>query len=329
MDNPGYLPGQSAFDAPPPYSTQADYGGFSTQPPPPTGAYQPPTIPSIPPQSNANVNALMSALSQSAACQVLANQPKKPDVWAPLPGAVGGCPHGLEYLLQLSEILVDPHDQTCGEFKGYQFGPKYMIRNPAHHKMYFAAEESGENCRACCQPCHGFCIDMADQRGNVVLKFERPFTCVPFGCCFPCLLHKMTVSSADGSVLGYVEQEWVLYTPTLTVRDAEDNVVFNCVGPSAGPVWQTDSVKEFRLFTKGSGKIGMISKKWNAKTREIVGVKDSFKIECPADLDVKIKACLIGTAMLMDYLYFAGVPPPAQRRRGGRYRRRAGRRRRR
>ena len=57
----------------------------------------------------------------------------------------------------------------------------------------------------------------------------------------------MTVSSADGTVLGYVEQEWVLYTPTLTVRDAEDNVVFNCVGPSAGPVWQTDSVKEFRV----------------------------------------------------------------------------------
>lgn len=57
----------------------------------------------------------------------------------------------------------------------------------------------------------------------------------------------MTITMADGTVLGHVEQEWVWYTPTLTVKNAQDESVMNIVGPSAGTEWQANSVKEFMV----------------------------------------------------------------------------------
>jgi len=330
MDNPVYLPGQSAYEVPP----NLNYGAISSQAPPAAGTYQPPsqpyqppTVPNVPQPDE--IKAALAVLSQATGAQLPPSKPKpapakdtkKPNEWVPLAEPVSNCPHGLEYLLQMNELYVDPHDEMMDEFGGYQFGPKFLIRNPNHQKIYFAAEESKDICRACCQPCHGFNMDLADQKGNVILKFERPYVCTTLsqylGCfpCFSCLLHKMTISSADGTVIGYVEQEWSCFmdTPAVIVRDAEDEEIFKCEGPGLTlATWRSmnETMKEFTITTKMGADVGTISKKWSFLHRSVHGEKDAFKLKFPLDLDVKLKACLIGMTLLVDYLYFAGATMP-------------------
>ena len=45
--------------------------------------------------------------------------------------------------------------------------------------------------------------------------------------------------------------------------------------------------------------VGTISKKWSFLHRSVHGEKDAFTLKFPVDLDVKLKACLIGTTLLL------------------------------
>lgn len=46
-------------------------------------------------------------------------------------------------------------------------------------------------------------------------------------------------------------------------------------------------------------RVGMIRKNWSGFAREIFTVSDTFGINFPRDLDVKIKAVLLGAAILI------------------------------
>ena len=101
MDNPAYLPGQSAFEAP-------NYGAAGTYQPPPAGTYQPPIVPNEPQPDE--IKAALAILSQATGTQPppSASKPVKasntwlrPDEWVPLAAPDSNCPHGLEYLLRV------------------------------------------------------------------------------------------------------------------------------------------------------------------------------------------------------------------------------------
>lgn len=63
-----------------------------------------------------------------------------------------------------------------------------------------------------------------------------------------CIYPQMTITMADDTVLGHVEQEYVMYTPTLTVKNAQDESVLKIVGPGqqVGD-WRNNSVKDFMV----------------------------------------------------------------------------------
>ncbi|PWS21442.1 hypothetical protein DKP78_23550 [Enterococcus faecium] len=50
--------------------------------------------------------------------------------------------------------------------------------------------------------------------------------------------------------------------------------------------------------------VGMISKQWTGLVREAFTDADNFGIKFPLDLDVKIKAILLGGCFLIDFMFF-------------------------
>ncbi|XP_046905032.1 phospholipid scramblase 1-like isoform X2 [Hypomesus transpacificus] len=59
------------------------------------------------------------------------------------------------------------------------------------------------------------------------------------------------------------------------------------------------------LWGKDGGEpIGRISKQWSGLLKETFTDADNFGIQFPLDMDVKMKAVLMGTCFLIDFMYF-------------------------
>lgn len=50
--------------------------------------------------------------------------------------------------------------------------------------------------------------------------------------------------------------------------------------------------------------MGKISKKWSGLAREYFTDADNFGISFPMDLDVKMKAVMLGACFLIDFMFF-------------------------
>ena len=92
-------------------------------------------------------------------------------------------------------------------------------------------------------------------------------------------------------------------TPQFVVRDQSGEVALRIEGP-----WLTFSFcgdVEFKVLTPdGSTQVGQISKQWSGVLREAFTDSDNFGISFPMDLDVKMKATLLGALFLIDFMFF-------------------------
>ncbi|KAG7157663.1 Phospholipid scramblase 2-like 2, partial [Homarus americanus] len=191
-------------------------------------------------------------------------QPGGQGGWMPTP-AVTNCPPGLEYLTQVDQLLVKQKVELLEAFTGFETSNKYKIQNSLGQKLYFAAEDTDCCTRQCCGPMRPFDMKIMDNSQNEVIHLNRPLACT--SCCFPCCLQSIEVTSPPGTVVGSVHQEWSLCAPKFTVRNSSDDV-------------------------------GKISKQWSGLAKEAFTDADNFGITFPMDLDVKIKAALLGAVFL-------------------------------
>lgn len=108
----------------------------------------------------------------------------------------------------------------------------------------------------------------------------------------------MEVSAPPGTILGTVEQEWSIFKPSFSVKNANGEVVLRIEGPFC-----TMSIcgnVEFKVMSAdGTREVGCISKQWSGLAREMFTDTDYFGITFPLDLDVRIKAVLLGACFLI------------------------------
>ena len=75
-----------------------------------------------------------------------------------------------------------------------------------------------------------------------------------------------------------------------------------------GPICTTSicgSDVEFKVCSPdGSTEVGKISKQWSGFLREGFTDADTFGINFPIDLDVRMKAVLLGASFLIDFIFF-------------------------
>ncbi|XP_076174456.1 phospholipid scramblase family member 5 [Ptiloglossa arizonensis] len=199
------------------------------------------------------------------------------------------CPPGLESLILLDYLFVRQSVESIDAF--------IVVNNRGEHIFYI--EEQLGICGRLCLSSHGSCeFQVIDINRREVMRMIRPQRCD--SCCCPCYLQELEVYSGN-ILLGSVLQNWSLLQPSFSIRNAPGETVLIIKGPR---FWCCEG-KIFKVkSTDGQYRVGVIKNEWAGFIREVFTSADDFGISFPIDLDVKIKAVLLGACLLIDYMYF-------------------------
>uniref|UniRef100_A0A5F8G4L8 Phospholipid scramblase n=1 Tax=Monodelphis domestica TaxID=13616 RepID=A0A5F8G4L8_MONDO len=162
-------------------------------------------------------------------------------------------------------------------------------------------EENDFCTRNCCGSLRPFVIKILDYSSHEVIHIERPLKCA--SCYFPCCLQKLEIQSPPGSPIGYIVQKWHPFLPKFTVLNERHEKVLTIVGPYI--VSSCFSNIDFNIKSLNEKVIvGKITKQWSGFFKETFTDADNFSIQFPLDLDVKMKAVMLGACFLIDLLFF-------------------------
>ncbi|XP_030029424.2 phospholipid scramblase 1 isoform X2 [Manduca sexta] len=233
--------------------------------------------------------------------KLIKNYSKNKGGWMTIPQGPANCPRGLEYLTLIDQLLVHQKVELLEAFVGFETNNKYTIKNSVGQKVYYAVEDNDCCTRNCCGPMRPFDMKIMDNFTNEVIHLHRPLACDSCWC--PCWLQSMEVSAPPGTVIGSIEQEWSICKPNYVIKDAVGDVVLRIKGPCC--TFSICGDVEFHVYSKeGETKVGKITKQWSGLAREAFTDSDYFGISFPIDLDVKIKAVLLGACFLIDFMFF-------------------------
>ncbi|XP_055689660.1 phospholipid scramblase 1 isoform X2 [Lutzomyia longipalpis] len=216
------------------------------------------------------------------------------------PPRAPNCPPGLEYLTQIDQLLVHQKVELLEAFTGFETNNKFTIKNSMGQKVYWAAEDTDCCTRNCCGPMRPFDMKILDIYKNQVMHLYRPLRCQ--SCCFPCCLQTMEISAPPGNIIGTIEQEWSIFTPQFSLKDQTGETVLRIEGPFC--TFSICGDVEFKVLTLDGQQVGKISKQWSGLAREMFTDADHFGINFPMDLDVRMKAVLVGACFLIDIMFF-------------------------
>ncbi|XP_076295465.1 phospholipid scramblase 1 isoform X2 [Lasioglossum baleicum] len=270
---------------------------YATQPPPPPYSPMQPIATAPAPGGFAMPQPGMPMQPPSMSMQPPGMPMQPPGGWLP-PST--NCPPGLEYLMALDHLFVHQKVELIEAFVGFETKNKYSVMNVRGEPVYYVAEESGICGRLCLGASRSCEFQVIDGTRREVLRMFRPFRC--HSCCFPCCLQELEVYSGD-TLLGSVTQDWTLWRPSFSVRNASGDTVLTIKGP-----WLRCCVEvAFKVKSAdGHHTVGVIQKQWSGFGREFFTDADNFGISFPLDLDVKMKAVLLGACLLIDFMYFEG-----------------------
>ncbi|XP_017958067.1 phospholipid scramblase 2 isoform X1 [Drosophila navojoa] len=220
--------------------------------------------------------------------------------WMSIPSGIPNCPRGLEYLTSIDQLLVKQKVELLEAFTGFETNNKFSIKNALGQKVYYAVEDNDCCTRNMCGPARPFDMKIFDNFQQEVIHLHRPLACS--ACCFPCCLQTMEVSAPPGNVIGSIEQEWSICSPSFRILNHLGDTVLRIEGPFC--TFSLCGDVEFNIVSLTGAKVGKISKQWSGLAREIFTDADFFGITFPLDLDVRMKAVLLGATFLIDAMFF-------------------------
>jgi len=216
-----------------------------------------------------------------------------------LPSYIG--PRGLEYLTMVDQLIIKQQVEILEAFTGFETENKYKVLNSLGQDVFYAKEDTDCCTRQCCGPGRPFEMKILNNQVQEVLHLVRPLRCQ--ACCFPCCLQELEVHSPPGTIIGTVEQKWSIFHPKFVIKDENGEPILNLTGPFC--VCECYSDVDFILTSVATDEIiGKISKQWSGLGKEVFTDADNFGINFPLDLDVKVKATLLGATFLIDFMYF-------------------------
>ncbi|XP_043730923.1 phospholipid scramblase 2-like [Cervus elaphus] len=183
----------------------------------------------------------------------------------------------------------------------YETNNRYEIKNGRGQRIYFAAEDTAVCTRLCCGSCRPFTMRIQDLKGQEVITLKRPLRCS--SCCFPCCLQEIEICAPPGIPVGYVTQTWHPCLPKFTIQNENKKDVLRIIGPYF--MCKFCGNIEFKIKSlDGKNVLGKISKQFTKIMREIFTHYSAFGIQFPADIDVKMKAVILGMCFLLDFMFY-------------------------
>ncbi|KAI8486378.1 hypothetical protein Bbelb_358770 [Branchiostoma belcheri] len=230
---------------------------------------------------------------------------------APPQQAIPGCPPGLEYLTQIDQIIVHQQIELFEAFTNVQMANKYAIKNSMGQQIFFAYEDSEFCMRICCGPQRSFTFHVLDNAGHEVMRMRREFKCCagcPWcaSCARDCCAFEVYVESPPGQLIGMAIQSGSKWKPHYEIMNANGESVFHLWGPCC--VWNgaccTCDV-DFNVYgTDQKTEIGKITRNYAGFAREFFTQANHYSMSFPLDLDVKLKAVLMGAMILVDFMFY-------------------------
>lgn len=230
--------------------------------------------------------------------------------WMPAPPPLLNCPPGLEYLNQIDQILVHQQVELLEVLTGFETNNKFEIKNSLGQMVYVAVEDTDCCTRNCCEAARPFTMRILDNLGREVMTLERPLRCS--SCCFPCCLQEIEIQAPPGVPVGYVTQTWHPCLPKFTLQNEKRQDILKVVGPCIVCSCCSDIDFELKSLDEESV-VGKISKQWSGLVKEAFTDADNFGIQFPLDLDVKMKAVMLGACFLIDFMFFEKTGNEEQR----------------
>ncbi|XP_063297072.1 phospholipid scramblase family member 5-like [Pelobates fuscus] len=225
-------------------------------------------------------------------------EPKSPPETKPPEFTV---PPGLEHLSKVQHVIIHQQVELLGVFLGTEKSNKYEIKDRFGQRLYFAKEENIYLNKNFCGPVRPFTIRICNNRGQNVITVIRPLRCI--SCCFPCYLQELEIQAPPDSTVAFLVQKWDPLVPKFTVQNENKEDVLNIVGPYF--TFSCLGDVDFEVKTPSENlTVGLISKYWSGFVNDVFTNADNFGIHFPVNLDVKMKAALIGTCFLIDLMYF-------------------------
>lgn len=222
-------------------------------------------------------------------------------MWMPAPPRLPHCPPGLEYLTKIDQLIIHQQIEVLELLFGCETNNKYEIKNALWQRVYFAAEVNDCCTLNCCGTIRPFTIKIFDNMGQQVIELNRPLRC-DCSCC-PCCLQELEVRAPPGIPIGYVKQLCHPCLPQFVVQNEARQDVLKIFGPCV--VCSCCGDVNFDVLSLDEQHIvGRIAKHWSGFVKEMFTDVDNFGIQFPMNLDVKIKAVMLGACFLIDFMFF-------------------------
>uniref|UniRef100_A0A673NBW8 Phospholipid scramblase n=1 Tax=Sinocyclocheilus rhinocerous TaxID=307959 RepID=A0A673NBW8_9TELE len=201
----------------------------------------------------------------------------------PPPVLLFGVPPGLEYFTQVGLILLT----------GFETNNQYEIKNSIGQEIYHAKEDSDCFIRNFFGPAHGFKMHIKDSMDQEVIQLHRPMRC---------FLQEIEVQAPPGVIIGYVKQEWS-FLPKFTILGPNNEVLLKIQGPFLPFKCCGDIDFEVKGII-GEQSFGRITKQRSGLLKKCISDASNFCIQFPLDMDVKMKAVLLGACLFIDIMFF-------------------------
>ncbi|XP_040121097.1 phospholipid scramblase 2-like [Oryx dammah] len=183
----------------------------------------------------------------------------------------------------------------------YETNNRYEIKNSHGQRIYFAAEDTALCTRLCCGSYRPFTVRIHDLKDQEVITLKRPLQCS--SCCFPCCLQEIEIYAPPGIPIGYATQTWHPCLPKFTIQNENKKDILRIIDPYV--VCNFCGNIEFKIKSlDGKNVVGKISKQFTRIMREIFTHYSNFGIQFPADIDVKMKAVILGMCFLLDFMFY-------------------------
>nr|XP_012617862.1 phospholipid scramblase 2-like [Microcebus murinus] len=221
--------------------------------------------------------------------------------WMPTPGIMTNCPPGLEYLDQINQLIVCQRFDLLEVLSNLETSKTYEIMNNQGQRIYFAEERYNWFLQCLCGSSRPFTMTIYDNVGRDVIALHKALRC---SCCWSsCYPQKLKVESPPGETIGYVYQYFHPFFPKFKIKNENKEDIMKIRGPCVLFCCLTNL--NFNLLPMDEQMvIGKISKPYPGFVRRLLRNGNTFGIQFPFDLDVKMKALILGASFLIDYMYF-------------------------
>jgi len=229
-------------------------------------------------------------------------------------------------LAPLPSLYIMQTKRGCiQELMGCDAKSEFLIATKEDQKavQFYGLEESSFMMRLCCKNQRPLTMNIhkgENGEGPKMLKFDRPYRCMP-AACKPCCQQEINVSdAATGSVVGSAKEGscYICPTPYYQIKDGSGTTQFELQQPVCCGGLMVNIFAEglcnckipFYLYPPGKRAEadikGKVIKEWGGLVAEMFTSADKFSVEFPTDATPETKAAIWAGVMLVDYNHFEG-----------------------